>query len=132
MNDDDIDELMKILENARERQRAGPDPDDDNLEWVLRNTDSIVNNVISSDEYAQHLYATLCNNKFLRGEVLNILQDQFWSCTWRYAGGIIAAIRGSGDYLDWYCSGNEGNIFSEIESDLKKIGWAVIPYEYDN
>ena len=47
----------------------------------------------------------MCNNEFQLKEAWPILKDQRWSCSWRYAGGIIADMREEGDYMDWYCSG---------------------------
>lgn len=109
-----------------------------NLERDLRSTWWLVEKVQAKDAYAQHLYATLCNNEFAPRDTWAILQNIKWSCTWRYAGGIIADIRGTGDYLDWYCSGmfndgvidwemaEEGVVYPEIEEDINNIGWLVI------
>ena len=107
-----------------------------NLERDLRTTWWLVEKVQAKDVYAQNLYATLCNNEFAPQDTWAILQNIKWSCTWRYAGGIIADIRGSGDYLDWYCSGSfthdwcgfadEGEVIPEVETDLNKIGWIII------
>jgi hypothetical protein len=108
------------------------------LEYDLRTTDWILEKVRGSESYAQNLYAAMCNNQFQRREVWPILKDQYWSCSWRSAGGIIANMREQGDYLDWYCSGiksddEDGNGFvgesavtEEIEQDLLKLGWNVI------
>jgi len=98
--------------------------------------------------YAQNLYAALCNNDFQKLKVVPILKEQTWSCSWRYAGGLVARIRNEGDYLNWYCSGMgglatddefdndeymskkkyvpEGVVTDEIREDLKKMGWIVI------
>lgn len=108
-----------------------------NLERDLRKTWWIVEKVQGKDVYAQNLYAALCNNEFAPHDTWAILQNIKWSCSWRYAGGIIADIRGNGDYLDWYCSGigdpihdwgmaEEGIIVPEIEEDINKLGWLVI------
>jgi hypothetical protein len=75
----------------------------------------------------------MCNNRFQQNDVLPILKDQYWSCSWRYAGGIIADMRQEGDYIDYYCSGirdsyeggyvSETVITDEIREDLFKLGW---------
>jgi hypothetical protein len=109
------------------------------LEYDLRTTDWILEKVRASESYAQNLYAAMCNNQFQRREVWPILKDQYWSCSWRSAGGIIANMREQGDYLDWYCSGiksddedgskgfvGESAVTEEIEQDLLKLGWNVI------
>lgn len=115
-----------------------------NLELDLTSTDWIIEKVKNSETYAQNLYAALCNNQFIKNEVVSILKEDIWSCTWRYAGGIVADIKGHGDYLDYYCSGignvaydskadelafrtkqyvPEGDVTDEIRSDLFKLGW---------
>lgn len=108
-----------------------------NLERDLRTTWWIVEKVQEKQIYAQHLYAALCNNEFAPKDTWALLQNITWHCTWRYAGGIIADMRGEGDYLSWYCSGSwkddyddlyneEGIIAPEIKRDLDQIGWLVI------
>lgn len=104
--------------------------------------------VLASDVYAQRLYAAMCNNLFQKQEVMSVLSDQTWSCTWRYAGGIVANLRDQGDYLDWYCSGRLGNpdnhghtpgeyvgegyVDAEIRQDLLELGWIVVDYDWDD
>ena len=111
---------------------------ENNLEWDIMTTKWFTDKVQSSDVYAQNLYAAFCNNEFQKLDVVPILKNQTWSCSWRSAGGIISEIRGEGDYMDWYCSGimsdpvekigyvAESVITNEIREDLKKIGWIVI------
>jgi hypothetical protein len=103
-----------------------------NLELDLLKSEEIINKCIHSSVYSQNLYAALCNNTFFYG-------DKEWSCSWRYAGGIIADLRSKGeDYMDWYCSGigglnqnyvEESIVTEEITLDLMKLGWTVKPYE---
>jgi hypothetical protein len=51
-----------------------------------------------------------------------------YSCSWRYAGGVVADIRDVGeDYINFYCSGNEGHVDAEVLDDLSNFGW--IPLE---
>jgi hypothetical protein len=124
-----------------------------NMEYDLLTTDWILEKVRDSDSYAQNLYAAMCNNDFTKREMWPILKEEKWSCSWRYAGGIIADMRQEGDYIDWYCSGMgglnqeydaketneqwqkrtgyvpESVVTEEIEADLHKLGWLVIKDE---
>lgn len=116
------------------------------LELELKSCDWIIKKVKSDDAYAQNLYAALCNNEFIKNEVLHILREDTWYCSWRYAGGIIADMKGYGDYLDYYCTGmtnvtydtvedekqfrkkqyvHEGYVTDEIKKDLVTLGWIV-------
>jgi hypothetical protein len=99
------------------------------------------------DSYAQNLYAALCNNVFTKNDIIPILREETWECSWRYAGGLVARLREEGDYLTWYCSGMgglvdynldrgeeymkekgyvmEGFVTEEIRNDLLHINWLV-------
>ena len=98
------------------------------LENNLVKSEWITSKCKTSDIYAQNLYAGLCNNTFL-------YENHEWSCSWRYAGGIVAEIVGdNGDYTDYYCSGAgsstagfvpEGFVTEEIALDLIRLGWIV-------
>jgi hypothetical protein len=125
------------------------------MEYDLRSTEWILEKVRASKTYAQHLYAAMCNNDFQKLDVMPILKDQRWGCSWRHAGGIIADMREQGDYIDWYCSGIRGDKLSdqefadltedqklvyldnqsyvsescvtdEIRQDLKTLGWSIV------
>jgi hypothetical protein len=148
---DQFDEIQKNQEQSIEWQEH-------NLEHDLRSTKWICDKVKASDVYAQNLYAAMCNREFQKNAVWPILQSKFWSCTWRYAGGIVADMREQGDYLDWYCTGirgdtlddesyqamteqdqelyvasksfvSEGHVTDEIQQDLLKLGWLVLEEE---
>lgn len=107
-----------------------------NMEYDLRTTDWILEKARTSEVYAQNLYAAMCNRDFQKKELLPILKNETWSCSWRYAGGIIAHMREEGDYISWYCSGirdeytngyaREGAVTDEIRQDLLKLGWVVL------
>jgi hypothetical protein len=75
------------------------------LERDMKDAVWFVAKVRASESYSQNLYAALCNNAFQKLDVIPILKDEVWSCTWRSAGGIVADIRCEGTYMDWYCSG---------------------------
>lgn len=112
-----------------------------NLERDLKDSIDIRKKVRGSEQYAQNLYAALCNMQWQRAEVWPILRDEVWSCSWRYAGGLVADIRCEGDYMNWYCSGmgaitgpepeldiapgyvTEGHVTEEIANDFKQLGW---------
>jgi len=80
---------------------------------------------IKNDEYAVDVYRALCNMRW-RNESI----DDTYSCSWRYAGGLVAELRGKGeDYLDFYCSGGEGRVSKEVELDLNDLGWSKLPWE---
>jgi hypothetical protein len=136
-------DMYKSARQQDEENIVDPVWQKDNLEYDLRSTDWILKKAKESDTYAQNLYAAMCNVDWVRNEAWPILKDQRWSCSWRYAGGIIADMRAQGDYIDWYCSGigdglgngdsdgvkkyvGEGVVTDEIKADLKKLGWFPI------
>lgn len=95
-----------------------------NLERDMKDAKWFVDKVRSSESYSQNLYAALCNNAFQKLDVIPILKDEVWSCTWRSAGGIVADIRCEGNYMDWYCSGihdtglyNEDGLTMELSEE---------------
>jgi hypothetical protein len=115
---------------------------DHNLEESIQACEWMLKKVVDSETYAQNLYAAMCNNVFQPNQVWPRLKDEYWSCSWRSAGGIVADLRGQGDYIDWYCSGimgvgeadsfqgyvSESTVTDEIRQDLFAIGWTVEPY----
>lgn len=148
---DYLDWFQKVMD---EHDHKFDDPKSrvNNLEYDLLTTDWILAKVRASDAYAQNLYAAMCNNDFIKREMWPLLKEQKWSCSWRYAGGIIADMRQEGDYIDWYCSGIGGQVADyesaetneqwqkrtgyvpeetvteEIEKDLHELGWLVVKY----
>lgn len=130
-------EMYTRFDKQKLEREADPEWQKDNMEYDLRSTDWILAKVRSSESYAQNLYAAMCNNDFIKNDVWPRLKEEYWSCSWRYAGGIIADMRGAGDYIDWYCSGysdspgfvKECEVTDEIRDDLLKLGWIVRIYE---
>ena len=152
-------EYLDMFKTWREQAQANivdPKWQKDNMEYDLRSTQWIIDKVKNDEVYAQHLYASMCNNDFTKNDVWPILTDKRWSCSWRHAGGIIADMQEKGDYIDWYCSGirdskildddefraltkkqqesyiqgkkfvPESCVTDEIREDLLKLGWIVI------
>ena len=127
-----------------------------NMEYDLRASKEMCDKVKANDNYAQNLYAAMCNMTWQSREFWQELKGETWSCSWRHAGGIVADMQENGDYIDWYCSGignkekgfgldgcepvpdpegrdyvPEGTITEEIELDLNRLGWRPIPYSDD-
>lgn len=145
LNEDYIKMYNNILKQ-HDRKFEDPESRKNSMEYDLLTTDWILDKVRTNDCYAQNLYAAMCNRDFQKLDVIPILKEQTWSCSWRYAGGIIADMQQKGDYIDWYCSGirndgyqddldtvspkqyvSEGCVTEEIEKDLNKLGWIVLP-----
>ena len=158
------EDYLEMFENSIQRHKAkfeDPASRIENMEYDLLTTDWILEKVRESDVYAQNLYASMCNRDFIKHDVMPILKNQRWSCSWRYAGGIIADMRQEGDYVDWYCSGirqdplteeelqklpldqqakvkeydafvGEGVVTDEIRKDLFRLGWVVQDDEMDD
>ena len=156
-NDTDVAAMVKLYESMntdKHERETDPEWKKNNLEYDLRTSAYIIEKC-TQEYYAQNLYAALCNNDFMKNDVWPILQGKKWSCSWRYAGGIIADIRQQGDYIDWYCSGirdtyrdddpidnltpeqiarleiskkfvSEMVVTDEIREDLLKLGWIVV------
>jgi len=126
------------------------------LEADIQNCPEVVDKVINRDDYAQNLYAAMCNTRWIPADVFDILKEDFWHCSWRAAGGIVANIQRKGDYMNWYCSGmggftsfadeteeetqahmaakkyvSEGTVTDEIRADLRKLGWIPSPWPED-
>ena len=130
-----IDDANKIHDSAWQKN---------NMEYDLRSSELMCANARASDTYAQNLYAAMCNNDFQKLDVVPILKEETWGCSWRHSGGVIADMLGKGDYIDWYCSGigeglgngdpdhvkgyvPEGCITDEIRNDLQRLGWTIVP-----
>jgi len=80
-----------------------------------------------SDDYARAFYCALCNMQWKK-----LGSDNLYSCTWRYAGGLVARLRNKGeDYLHFYCSGNEGTVRADVEEDLNALEYIPVPWEED-
>lgn len=160
-NDPDTQSMVEYYESwdiEADQKESDPEWQKDNLEWDLRTSEWMCEKARKEEHYAQNLYAAMCNNDFIKREMWPLLKEQKWSCSWRYAGGIVAHMRQEGDYIDWYCSGirnevsdeeyqamnreqqerylyyrnkfvPESVVTEEIENDLYNLGWLVVKYD---
>ena len=134
-------ELFKTLRERDQERMQDPKWQKNNLEYDLRSTKWICDRAKSNKTYAQNLYAAMCNQDWQRNAVWPLLKGETWTCSWRYAGGIVADMCESGDYIDWYCSGiqgepdegwvdlghvPEGTVTDDIREDLFKLGWLPV------
>jgi hypothetical protein len=146
LSQDYLDMFDHMLKQHKEKFND-PKSRENSMEYDLLTTDWILEKARASEAYSQNLYAAMCNNEFQKLDVMPILKNETWGCSWRYAGGIIADMREQGDYIDWYCSGirggvdfsaedeiyddkklvSEGCITDEVRNDLQRLGWAVVP-----
>jgi hypothetical protein len=144
-------EIIQMYETWASEPEYENRPEND-LEYDLRTTEWILAKARTRDAYAQNIYAAMCNMRWQKLDVFPILKDEFWSCSWRSAGGIVANMLQKGDYMDWYCSGMggfnlqyegtetneewqkrtgyvpEANVTEEIREDFQKLGW--VPSEW--
>ena len=114
------EELFKSYEQRRLELEETDEWKIDNLEYDLRTNCTIIEKCIDP-VYAQHIYAALCNNEFQKNDIMPILSDKRWSCSWRHAGGIVSDIKQEGDYIDWYCSGIRGNPDDVTDFDFNNM-----------
>ena len=145
--EDTSDAYLEFWAGARTEkamQEADPKWQKNNLEYDLRTTQWVLDKARTSKTYAQHIYAALCNTQWCKRDTWQILTEQYWTCSWRYAGGVVADMIGKGDYVGWYCSGldidgsetpsfvREGHVTEEIAADLSKLGWFSVPFDDNN
>jgi hypothetical protein len=128
--------------------------DDRDLVEMIWQSPWMLEKIRTRQDYAQNLYAAFCNMQWCKREMWDILKEEYWSCSWRGAGGLVAEWQGKGgDYMDWYCSGMggfatdnefdndkhmaekkyvpEGTVTDEIAEDLDRLGWFPIPWSKD-
>lgn len=118
---------MFIRESVREYAQY-------DLERDLKESKFILEKCMNFD-YCKKLYAALCNNRFVKNDLICMLKDEYWSCSWRYAGALVSELRGCGDYMDYYCQSYlsedndflaEGMIDPEIRIDIQNLNWLII------
>jgi hypothetical protein len=153
LDDPGVKKMLEFYDSFNQIDEEWVDEDHSNdMEWDMRTCPWFVAKVRASKAYAQNVYAAMCNMRWIKAEVVPILKEEYWSASWRSAGGIVADLRGEGDYIDWYCSGMgglnqeydsketnedwqsrtgfvpESVVTPEVAADLRALGW--IPSEW--
>jgi hypothetical protein len=108
------DVLGADLPPGDEKVRLGPDMERD------LGASARIRELVRSEVFATLLYGALCNTIWHHKAT-----GTPWHCSWRHAGGIIAALRSEGDYLDWYCSSGEGLVDLQALTELGALGWEL-------
>lgn len=116
-----------------------------NLEKDMKNSKEIIS-LLMDKAIALEFYSALCNVEWQQidnipddEKIIDALmgvQSDIWSCSWRYAGGLIAQIRSDNynvneNYMDFYCHGSEGSISDLVRTTLKQLGWEPIDDDND-
>ncbi len=124
-----MERWRQVYQEIEDKQIDFVEVDDDhvdlkreNLLRDIQDSNVVKNKMRSSKDYCKRFYATLCNNELYKNTTVT-------GYSWRSTGGLVADVLCQGDYMDWYCSGNEGYIDEEVEEDLSAMGWCVKPYE---
>lgn len=114
---------------------------DIDLEKDIKSDDEIIA-ACADVNTAVDFYSALCNIRWRKPDnrpddirVVDALRGNdppfTWSCSWRYAGGIIADIRNTHyntneTYMDFYCSGAESHVTKYVEMCFNRLGWIKV------
>lgn len=106
-------------------------------------SDKIVITYLADIEAAKDFYRALSNMRWRKSDIdeedlildrLKGVRNDVCSYSWRTAGWIIADIRNTHynaneDYMDFYCSGNEGHVTDLVKECFERMGWFPFPWE---
>ena len=111
----DLKTLIRM--NAEKDDEEIEDP---NLELDLYQAKHVVSRCKKDpDGFAKELYAALCNVTWK-----NVETGKTYTCSWRYAGGIVSTMAHDvDDYTRYYNSGDEGVVTDDVLTELVKLGW---------
>lgn len=76
---------------------------------------------IDSESDKVDIYKALCNIIWVHK-----VTGEVYTCSWRYAGGLISNAEGDAEYMaycNYYCSGGEGTVEDWVAEELLKYGW---------
>ncbi len=108
------DVLDAVIPPAAREDRAARDMERD------LGASARIRDLVRSEVFATLLYGALCNTVWRHKAT-----GTPWHCSWRHAGGIVAALRSQGDYLDWYCSSGEGLVDAQVLAEIAALGWEL-------
>lgn len=73
------------------------------------------------------IYEDICKSVWhcLANTIWTHKSGETYSCSFRYAGGLIARIIRRGDYMDWYCCTLEFDKTDYVKEKMKEYGWTI-------
>jgi len=136
MDDDSADDSFEglISELAKEEASINRHPFEQDLAGLAPE-------LASDPDFTRGLYAALCNTFWLRKDktyqesegnkqiLINEDGEEAYGISWRRAGGLASDIfhygqvRSGRNYLEYYCSGNEGHVGDRVAKALDGLGW---------
>ena len=86
-------------------------------------SDDRMKELVTDDAFAGRLWGALCNTAWRSVTDAN----SEWGCSFRYAGGLVASLRGLGEYYpDWMDRGDAGVVPEDVGAELSRLGWYQI------
>lgn len=84
--------------------------------------------------FPELVYSALCNRGWRRIDAeAHPVSERAYTCSWRHAGAVAADLaagpQGEGNYMEYYCSGNEGVVDQTVEDTLNARGWQSCSYD---
>lgn len=91
----------------------------DNVDGLERDlmADAAVREDVKDDAFAERLYDTIAAVDWVKG-------SETWSCSARYAGGLVADLRDRNEsYTEFYPGSGRGGTHEDVLAHLARLGW---------